>query len=226
MLITPVLVGALLGSIRPLHALLLIVWLGAYSANFYLSLAMKSKRWSKYRPQLLVFGGVAAVGALPLLVEQPQLLWIGVIAVPTFLVNVYFVRERNERSWVNDLAGIALAFAVGFGAFRLGTADAEPAVVEHAWRALAVVALYFVGTVFYVKTMIRERGSLGWMRLSVGFHVGLLLLLGILQWWLLAVVALAALLRAIIVPRLQWTPKRIGLLEIVFTVAFGLGVLR
>ena len=225
MLITPLMVGAFLGDGRWLHLLLLLSWLAAYCANFYLSVAMKTKRWSKYRSQLLAYGAVALVGAVPLLMAQPQLLWIGFVAAPTFLVNAYYVRERNERSWVNDLAGIALAFAVGFGAFRLGYAGSDRDVVDRAWRAIGVVSLYFVGTVLYVKTMIRERGVALWMRLSIGFHILLLALLVAMQWWLLAVVAVAALARAIVVPRLGWTPKKIGLLEIVFTAAFGVGVL-
>ena len=226
MLVTPVVVGSLLGTLRPLHLLLLVTWLAAYCANFYLSLAMKTRRWSKYRPQLMVYGGAAAVGAVPLLNVEPQLWWIAAVAGPTFLLNAYLVRERNERSWLNDLAGIVLAFAVGFGAFHAGYDGADRAVVEHAWRAIGIVSLYSAGTVFYVKTMIRERGSALWMRVSVGFHFGLLAVVLLMHYWWLVGVAAAALLRSIVVPRLEWTPKRIGMVEIVFTMTFGLGVLR
>lgn len=226
MLVTPVAVGALFATVRPLHLVLLLAWLSAYCANFYLSLAMKTKRWTRYRQQLLVYSGVAASCGVPLLMAQPELLRIGFVAVPTFLVNIYYVRERNERSWVNDLAGIALAFAVGFGAFRLGYAADDHALIERAWRGIGIVSLYFVGTVFYVKTMIRERGVALWLRLSIGFHVALVLLLAVMQWWLLTGVAIAALVRAALVPRRSWTPKQVGMFELLFTVAFAVGVLR
>ena len=91
---------------------------------------------------------------------------------------------------------------------------------------LGIVSLYFAGTVFYVKTMIRERGSVLWMRVSVGFHFGLLAVVLLMHYWWLVGVAAAALMRSIVVPRLEWTPKRIGMVEIVFTMTFGLGVLR
>lgn len=41
--------------------------------------------------------------------------------------------------------------------------------------AFLALVLYLVGTVLYVKTMIRERGDAGYRRLSVGFHAAALL---------------------------------------------------
>ena len=224
-LVAPVVVGSILGGLRWMHLLLLLAWLAAYCANFYMSLTLKTGRWSKYRRQLVAYGTTALAGGAVLVSADPHLLRIAIVAMPAFLLNLYFVRARNERSWINDLAGIALAFAVGFGAFRLGAVNPDPIRVEHAWRAIAVVCFYFVGTVFYVKTMIRERGVALWLRVSIGFHAALFALLVAMQWWLLSIIAFAAVVRAIVVPRLGWMPKRVGLLEVVFTVAFSVGVL-
>ena len=44
------------------------------------------------------------------------------------------------------------------------------AATSRAWLLAAVIATYFAGTVFYVKTLIRERGSEPYYWLSVGFH--------------------------------------------------------
>lgn len=225
MLITPVLVGAMVGSVRPLQLVLLVAWLAAYCTNFFLSLALKTRRWARYRRQLLAYGTTAAACALPLLADEPRLLWLAIPSLAVFLINIYFVRERNERSWINDIAGIVLAAAVGFGAFLVGYDDRDPDQLMRAGRAIAVVSLYFVGTVFYVKTMIRERGVTLWMRLSVGFHTCLAVSLALMRWWPVTAIAVAALVRSIMVPKLRWTPKQIGVFEIAFTVAFGAAVL-
>lgn len=225
MLITPVAVGAWLGTPQPVHALLLLAWLAGYCANFFGSLAVKTGRWARYRPQLLVYGSIAGGGAALLSVQQPRVLLLTPVVLVALLANLYFVRTRNERAWVNDVVGILLAGAVGFGAFGLGYTGDDPLRIDAAWQTIAVVCGYFVGTVLYVKTIIRERGVRHWYWLSIGFHLGFALLLAFMQWWLLTGAALAALLRAIVVPGLGWTPKRVGLLEVVFTLAFGIGAL-
>lgn len=225
MLITPVVVGALLGGVRRPHLLLLLSWLAAYCANFFLMLALKTRKWDRYRKQLLTYGGCTVVGGAPLTVVEPQLLRLAFVAIPALAVNLYFVQTRNERAWLNDVTGILLAGAVGFAAFRLGYRGSDAEIIDAAWRGIAIVCLYFVGTVFYVKTIIRERGDRRWFAMSVLFHVGFALLLIVSQFWLLSAIAATALVRALVVPSLGWTPKRVGLVEIAFTVAFGLAVL-
>jgi hypothetical protein len=42
------------------------------------------------------------------------------------------------------------------------------------------VIAYFTGTVLYIKTMIRERGSTGHYRASVAYHLVILAAAG---WW-------------------------------------------
>lgn len=224
MLITPVVVGALLGGVTAWHPLLLLAWLSAYCLNFFTGLAVKSRRPRRYARQLTTYALLAALLGGPVLVSHPDLLILGVVAVPVFLANLWFITRRNERAWLNDVLGIVLAAFVGFGAYLLGV-DAGHRDAALAAGALAVVTAYFIGTVFYVKTMIRERGDARWLAVSIGYHAALVLILVVAEWWFLAAVAGAALIRAIVVPRFSWSPKRVGLVEVVFTLGFGLGVL-
>ena len=224
MLITPVLVGALLADVRVVHFVLLIAWLGAYCANFFVMLSFKTHRWHRYRAQLAAYGAVAGIGGVLVLLDRPSLLLLSMVAVPVFLINLYFVRTRNERAWLNDVSGILLAGVVGFAAFRLGYSGSDATVVREAGQAIAIVCAYFVGTVFYVKTIIRERGSARWLQMSIAFHVVFAATLLLLQSWFVAAVALLALVRAALVPSRGWTPKQVGLLEVLFTVLFGVGV--
>lgn len=222
MLIAPVVVGALAAGPNPWHLLMLVTWLAAFCLNFYLQLAIKSRKPAKYQRQLAVYGGVTAVLGIGLVAHDPDVLRMLLFAVPAFAVNVAFVLQRNERAWVNDVVGIALAGVVGYGAFLLGAGSPSDAGARHAFLAVLATCLYFVGTVIYVKTLIRERGNRVWLYLSYGFHTALLLLCLGTSSWALAVVATALLTRAVYVPTQRWTPKRVGLLEIPSTVAVSL----
>lgn len=215
-LITPVVAGALAGGPTGWDALLLFTWLAAYCLNFYVSQAVKSRKPKRYQRQLTLYASTSLILGLPLALHDPSLLLLLMAAIPAFAVNLVFIRQRNERAWANDFVGIALAAVVGYGAYALGAHPADP--MRAAWMELAI-ALYFGGTVIYVKTMIRERGSLIWIRVSIAYHGALVALAALTQWWPAAIIALLLLIRATAVPRLGWTPKRIGLTEIAFTVA-------
>jgi len=92
--------------------------------------------------------------------------------------------------------------------------------------AAALVFAYFFGTVFYVKTNIRERGNPRFYALSIAWHAAVTLAAAGLTaggaasvgWVVLFAVAT---LRAAVVPRLRppWTPLRIGLLEIALSIS-------
>ena len=219
MLITPVIVGALLSGPDAWHVLLLLAWLAAYCAHYFVGLAVKSRRPSRYREQLIAYGLALAVLGTPLAVHEPRLLLLAPAALLAFAVNVVYILRRNERAWINDAVGIALAALVGVGAVWLGTTPtATPRVVG----VLAAVASYFLGTVVYVKTLIRERGSAAWRRASLVLHGTFVFVCILAGLWLLAAVAAGLLARARIVPGRGWTPKRVGLFEIAWTLLVAL----
>jgi len=72
---------------------------------------------------------------------------------------------------------------------------------------------YFLGTVFYVKTMIRERGNATYRRWSIGYHLLALAVAGWLGLWTGALFGWL-LVRAVLLPGRGWSPKRVGLVEI------------
>ena len=222
MLITPVIVGGLFGGFTMWHVGLLFAWLSAYCLNFFTGLVVKSRRPHRYVRQLSVYALLTLLFAVPLVVTFPRLLLLGAVAAPVFAANLLFIVQRHERAWLNDVLGIVLATAVGFGAFAIGGNATDS---SRAMSGLTVVAGYFVGTVFYVKTNIRERGSKRWLLASIAFHTAFTVFLTWQRWWVLVALGLLATVRAVVVPRLEWTPKRVGLLEIVFTLGFGIAVL-
>lgn len=78
-------------------------------------------------------------------------------------------------------------------------------------------AAYFAGTVFYVKSAIRERDNRSFLALGVAFHAACTIAMLWLSPWLALVFALLT-VRAAVVPPRRLSPKALGIGEIVATI--------
>lgn len=87
-----------------------------------------------------------------------------------------------------------------------------------------LAVLYFTGTAFYVKTVIRERNNIRFYYGSVLYHL-LFAAAGLYLFPSLLVPLLVLLLRAAILPRTGITAKRTGIIEIGFSVMLYVSVL-
>jgi len=233
MLAGPLLVGSLAGGPAWTHLALTAFWFAGYLAFFATGLWLKSARRSRYLPPVRVYAPLtAALGLVVLALDPPLLRWAPLFAVPLG-VGLWSSATRHERSLLSGLSttvGSALMTLVAYDAG--GGTD-----WRRAWVLAAVQAAYLAGTVFYVKSLIRERGDAAFLRLSIGYHVAVVTLAvagtawwGLagagLSWWVVAVlVSLAA--RAALVPRRSPapTPKQIGMGEIAATVAVAVSSL-
>lgn len=234
MLFLPYLVGVTLrvqsGTVPTYLWPLLPTWLLGYFTFNSLSLWLKSGRKPLYVRPIVVYGGLTALfGGITLLLAPKLLTWAAAFA-PLLGVGLWRAARRDDASLLARgsavLAACLMCAVASVGS--LGDWLGEP------WQArptLSTFALwgYFLGTLFYVKTMIREKGEASYLRLSLGFHV----LTFIAALWgslgaglsplLPAFFALTA-LRAALMPRLEhWrgqrtTPKQVGLTE------FGLSI--
>jgi len=208
MLLVPYLMGLLFSHLSWVHIPLLVALLGGYLLTYYASLALKTRRVSRVRDQLLVYGAVTVPAALVVLMARPGLLvWAPAFAL-VLAVNAFYSWRRDDRAVVNDLVSVALGslmlpVTAMVGGVRPGTL----------WPAFALVLLYFAGTVFYVKTMIRERGNSAYLLASAVFHA----VAAVVSWaiaWPLGVLFAAFFLRAVLAPRYHLSPKQIGFVEI------------
>ena len=241
MMVVPLFVGSYLGGFSWWQALLTAAWFAAFfSFNTFglwvkvsasarkraqmqhrgegkplLSEAQKKSvrsRQSRFVPPMVTYASVAAVLAAVILVAHPGL----VVWAPAFsvcvAVAVWEMWEGRERSFLARASAIVASGLLTPIAFSLGT---DPHDAARMWVASAVLILYFIGTIPYVKTLIRERNNPVWLRFSLGYHAALLALAaalsvtGVLSWWvtLLWVVLLA---RAALFP--YWS-KRSGPLK-------------
>lgn len=212
MLMVPWLAGVLTAGFRWPHLPLLGAWLAGYLLSYYALQALKTGRPSRFAPQLLLYGPItAALGGLVVAVRPQVLVYAPAYAI-LLAVNGHHARQRRERALANGLASVVqscLMVPVAATVAGVGVGRVVPAFLA--------VLLYFVGTVFYVKTMIRERGSVAHHRASVVYHVFALVVAAALS-IPLAVLFAALLARAAVLPHRQLTPKQVGIIEVVGSV--------
>ncbi|BCJ49613.1 membrane protein [Actinoplanes sp. NBRC 14428] len=208
MLLLPWLTGVLVAGFRWPHAPLLGAWLAGYLASYYALQAVKTRRLRRFRAPLLAYAPVAAVLGAVVVAARPGVLAYAPAYALLLAVNVAYAWRRRERALANDLASVAQSCLMVLVA---ATVAGEPPAT--AGVAFTAVLLYFAGTVLYVKTMIRERGSAAYRRASVAYH----LVAAAVAAWLsvpLGVVFALLLARAWLLPRRRLAPVRVGLIEI------------
>jgi hypothetical protein len=214
MLASPFLVGVVAASPRWVHLPLVLLWFVGYFAFFAAGLWLKSGRRARYLPPLRAYGiATVPLGGTVLAMRPDLVVWAPVFA-PLLLAGLWFAARRQDRSLPSGLATILAACLMTVVAFDAG----DGTDWGRAWTLTAVLAAYFVGTLFYVKTMIRERDSRAYYRLSVGYHVLVTVAMVWVSWWLVGLFALLA-VRAAVLPGRAFTPKQVGIGEILANLA-------
>ncbi len=218
MWLVPVALGAYLGGVAAVHALVavaaLLFHLASSAALDWLRARGRQGELARWAAGLGAAGGICMV---PPVLQRPSLLVLGAVAAVIFLVNAAFARARLERWLVNDVLAIAGLQLWGPIAYALGGGPPGGA----AWRLWAITTLFFVGTAFHVKTLFRERGNRRFKRLSNGAHLALLLApwaLGLPQ---VGLAYLPSALRAWLTPAgARLRPIVAGLIEIANSLVF------
>lgn len=216
MLIIPFLFGMFAAGPAPVHALLFAVWLLAYLFSYAWLQWIRTGK-DLFRKPAYLYGGLLVPAGAALLVWCPALARYALLYLPLLAVNAYYARRNRERAFVNDLAAVVQFSLMTFVAYEAGGGTD--------WRTaaglFALSLLYFAGTIFYVKTVIREKHNIRYYRASIGYH--LLSLAAGTAWFspFLAVPFAVLLARAIWVPRANLTVKRVGMLEIACSVLFA-----
>ncbi len=217
MLASPLLLGALASGPAWIHLPLAAFWFAGYFAFNAASLWLKSGRKTRFARPVQVYAVLAALLGLLTAALGPALVrWAPLFLIPLG-VGMWAAARRRERdllAGVTTVVGSALMTIVAFDAG--GGTDLRRAAILAAGQFL-----YFAGTVFYVKSMIRERDNPRFLWTSIGFHAASVLFLAAAAPWV-ATVFVVLTVRAWWVPRLGWTPKQVGIVEIVATAAVAL----
>lgn len=254
MALLPLFLGIIEGGARPVHALLASAWLAAFL--FFNAVERWAKTPQNRRSRVLPAVGVWATVSLglgvPLLVIEPVLfVWFPFFA-PLVVVTFVEIFRRHERALLTRVATVlasSLMLPVAWSVSRSyssGHTNAKPAEGPlcdvwlsltgitapvstgwaHTWIIGAVLSAYFLGTIPFVRSLIRGRHDLRWVWASVLWYSlsGVALAFGVssgeLHWLLLPTWG-ALTLRALWMPVWQAhhrpiRPAVIGVTEIVW----------
>ena len=228
MLFIPPLMGLIL---QPSWAALplLITWWAGYFTYFAITIWVKSRLRTKHLPPVLTYGAITALAGIAALITQWQLIaWLPIFA-PIIAVAVYETIKRRERSLVSGWSTVLAAAMMLPTVASISTSGTPAAVSADLWWATAWFALYFGGSIYYVKTLIRDFGNHARFIQSVGFHAAVFIgaiALAVAQphTWPVAVVGALLAARSYAVPRIaqrrgkRIPPKYVGMVDGVVTV--------
>lgn len=193
MLIIPFWLGASATGFVWEHIPFFLGWLSLYLATYPMLLLFKKKKISFYMKWTIIYMVPAVLLFLIPLFSRPSIVLFGVAMIPFFIINAYFSAKNRERALLNDFSAI-FAFAIaGLASSYLpnGTLTAEAITVFFA------SILFFTGSTFYVKTMIREKKNINFKWVSWVFHAFVLLLWLLLGEPIIALAFVPSLWRAV-----------------------------
>ncbi len=221
----PLALGATQAPWSPLLIVLGIAWVAAYPLSYAALGLIRAKRNQRFRRPLLLWLLIFVPASAALVVWRPWLVWVGLLYVALFLVNVVYARRHDERALTNDAVFVvecSLMVAVTW-TVAAGGEGALPGVQipGQVWGLVMVCALVLFGSTLHVKALIRERRNPAYRRASQTFALASLALsvgLGAAWGWpagLWLIVAFAVLaVRAFAVGRQPLRAGMIGAIEL------------
>jgi FtsH-binding integral membrane protein len=216
MLTIPFFLGAYAGGFTWFHIPLFIGWLALYLATYALLTAIKLKRKKEYLSWFYRYISVAVMMLLIPIYSHMKLIYFGIAMIPFFIVNMYYARKKKERVLVNDVAAITNFCIGGIASFYIGSGQFNMNALE----LFMFCFLFFIGSTFYVKTMIREKNNPVYKWLSWSYH--LLLIIGLIcaGYPMFVVAYIPSMIRAFYLYGKSLPIKKIGVSEIVNAVYF------
>jgi hypothetical protein len=215
MLTIPFFLGAYAGGFTWFHIPLFIGWLALYLATYPLLTAIKLKR-KKYLTWFYRYSSVAVLMLSIPIYYHMKLIYFGMAMIPFFIINIYYARKKKERDFVNDVAAITSFCIGGLASFYIGNGQLNINALE----LFMFCFLFFIGSTFYVKTMIREKNNPVYKWLSWGYHVLLIIGLIYAHYPLFVLAYIPSVIRAFYLYGKSLPIKKIGVSEFVNAVYF------
>jgi hypothetical protein len=224
MLLVPLLLGVAASRPDPWQLVLTLAAVAGHLWSSALQAWTRGRRPPAYLPPLTTYGMAFATLGLLLAATFPPLVLSLVVIVPTGLVVFRGARPGTPRDLADSLAQVAQALVLVPAAAIVSGDFAADQVVPYT----VVAAVYLVGTVLVVRSVLRERGNDAFVALSIGFHAVAFIVAAVLLPWPYAVLAIGLTVRAGLLPFVQrrraggphpLRPIQVGMVEIVASVA-------
>lgn len=217
MVCVPFAIGMMAGKPQGTHLFLFLAWLFLYLSSYPLLQSIKRRRDRMHLVQWgAIYGSIAVLCLIPVLLRQPQLLYFGPILLVLLMVNIWYVKQKSERSWFNDLCAILIFSLGGAAAYLLGGGG-----WNHMMLLIIVFnTLYFMGSVFFVKSVFRERTNKRWLACAKGYHVLLLIIPWLLGLPFMMMAYLFSGIRTFLFAGKALRPMKVGIIEIIGSVQY------
>ncbi len=219
MLAVPLLLGIAVTAPSGWHVALAIAAVSGYLAAATAQAWLRARRRPSFIPSLAAYAAILSASSLALLRTFPELAVAAVVVVPMGALVFGGARHGSPRDLVNSLAQAAIALTlVPAAALVAGSWELDTVA-----RATLVAGGYLAGTVFVVRSVIRQRGNRGFAALSVGFHAAATVLTAVILPWPYAVFFAALTARAVALPIVErrragtaraLRPVQVGVVEI------------
>lgn len=227
-LLVPLIMAAFLGASTSVGLLFAVTWVLAYPVTYFGSRAVMTRlrrhEWSRIavreRNDALPWLALFVLAAAPLVLLRPWLILAGLIVGLAWLVSAWLTWIGRERGFANDLVLVLLS-AIAAPLMWMAATDSRD-VPAGIWLATVVSAVFFVGSVLHVKSLIREADDRRWRVASVAYSVSVAIASPLVSWWLLPAFAAAALRAIAMRPGLR--PGAIGAVEAVVSLLVIAGV--
>ncbi|WP_010631739.1 YwiC-like family protein [Sporolactobacillus vineae] len=219
MLIVPYWLEAAASGISWMHIVVFLTWTAMYLSVYTGISAWKFKRHRRRRSLFASFSlytGICAVLAIWTVILYPAILLVGLAISPLFLISIYYVKTKNERSLVNDLAAVCIFSIGGLAATIVGQGQIDRTALLIAF----ISVLFFMGAALHVKMMIRERQNTFFHYYSWLFHALAVVAFIIAGYPLVGVAFLPGLVRTIAAYRKPLKILQIGIIEIINALCF------
>ncbi|NMD70815.1 YwiC-like family protein [Bacillus sp. DNRA2] len=218
MLIIPFWLGVAASGFQWQHIPFFFGWLFLYLATYPLLLLFKKKKIPFYTKWAVIYFIPAVLLLFIVLITRPSIIYFGLIMIPFFFINAYFSSKNNDRAFLNDVSAI-LTFSIA------GLASSyfyNGSINENTILIFIASILFFTGSTFYVKTMIREKKNQQFKWVSWGYHVIVPMIWAVLGEWVVAIAFIPSLARAIYMYGKPYSAKQVGIYEIVNAAIFFL----
>lgn len=218
MWISPYIIGILLTDFKWNHILLFISILFAYLSITPLLQAFRRPKEQKEMYKLsFIYLLIAGVLGFPVLINYPKILFVLLLIAPFFAINIYFVKAKRERAFLNDLAGVIGLSSTSLVAYYVGS-KAFSVEIFTIWL---LIILFFVGSIFFVKSSIREKGNSNFIFVGKIYSLALPIFAIIFFDIYLMLAYLFSTIVYLLLPKINNpSPVKIGVIEIINSVWF------
>jgi len=120
MALMPFLYGMLLSHPIWQHIFFLLAWVSLYLMTYPFLNLFKGRNLELYIKWSWIYFFACVIFAIPVLIYNWHTVLFVAAMLPFVLISIYYVKQKDERAFLNDLAGIVIFAIAGMGSSLQG----------------------------------------------------------------------------------------------------------